>query len=543
MPVHLCTYRNSNTYKLLTAMKIRLSIKIFIGLIILVLMLFFIAKTLFEPWLIKKIEGTFNSRSENYLIQINKVHISTFASNIEIDKIEISPKQAIGDTSSLKGEITSISINRINIIKALLNKDIEIGSVKIGNCNLKGKKPFSSKKEKPIISGIQLKIGNLFLDKVNLAIESDSKSNTYSLKDGVLHIFDLFLEKNDTVDLNTIKNFDFAAKELVAVASDSVFTYQLSGIAYSNKPGNLRADSFSIHPNFNNYDFNARRKFETDRIEAVFNGIFFRGFSPIVYLNSGNLTCSYVEIDKMDMKAYRDKRKVFNHVRKPALQDMIYDYNGLVNIDSVAVMNGNITYTEQVKKADEPGMISFDQIKLRLYKITNDTAYKTEKAYSQLNAEALLMGKGKLSISLKSRIFDRSNAFSVNGSLSGMNAGDLNPMLGNNAFVYATSGKIDAMHFSFKANNFKADGSMVLRYHGLVLAVKNKQTNDTTGLKARVMSLFANIKVMDSNPNPNKEVRKGIIDYKRDPERFIINYCFKSILTGIKSSLTKKPEK
>ncbi len=524
-------------------MKIRLSVKIIIGSILVVLMLFIITKALFEPLLIRKIEDTFNTRSEKYLIQIKKVHISIFASKIEIDQIEISSKQAKRDSSDLQGEISSISLNQVKIIKALLNKEIEIGSVKIGNCDLKGKNLFPSNKGRPIISDINLKIDSLVLDKVNFIEENNSISNTYFIKDGVLHVFDLFVGKNDTLDLKAIQRFDFAAKELVAVSADSMYTYRLSGVAYGNNPEKLGADSFSIQPNCNNYDFNVRRKFQTDRIEAVFNGIFIHNFSPIDYLNSGNLTCSYVEIGNMDLMAYRDKRKVFNHVSKPAIQDMICNYQGVIKIDSIAVLNGNIIYTEQVKKADEPGMISFGKIKVRLSKITNDTTYKTENAYTQLNAEALVMGKGKLSVLLKSRIFDQSNTFSVKGSLSGMNASDLNPMLRNNAFVYATSGKIDAMYFSFRANNFKAAGNMVLLYHGLDLAVKNKRTNDTTGLKARVISLFANIKVLDANPNPNKEIRKGMIDYQRDPERFIINYCFQSILTGIKSSLVKKPGK
>jgi hypothetical protein len=48
---------------------------------------------------------------------------------------------------------------------------------------------------------------------------------------------------------------------------------------------------------------------------------------------------------------------------------------------------------------------------------------------------------------------------------------------------------------------------------------------------------------MDSNPIPGKEVRVGVIDYQRDPERFLFNYCFKSIMTGIKSSLAKDTTK
>lgn len=47
----------------------------------------------------------------------------------------------------------------------------------------------------------------------------------------------------------------------------------------------------------------------------------------------------------------------------------------------------------------------------------------------------------------------------------------------------------------------------------------------------------------DSNPVPKEAVREGIIDNPRDPERFIFNYCAKSILSGIKSSIVKSPKK
>ena len=116
-------------------------------------------------------------------------------------------------------------------------------------------------------------------------------------------------------------------------------------------------------------------------------------------------------------------------------------------------------------------------------------------------------------------------------------------MLEKNAFIYVTSGKIDAMNFSFTANNTKATGKMIMLYHGLDIAVKNKRTDDTTAFRERLISLIAKRKVLDSNPIPNEDVREGIIDYERDPERFLFNYCFKSILSGIKSSLVKSPKK
>jgi len=303
------------------------------------------------------------------------------------------------------------------------------------------------------------------------------------------------------------------------------------------------ADSFSILPNYKDYDFTARHKYQTDRIEARLSNIYLHNFSAAEYLTSKNLVSSYVEIGKLDVNAFRDKRKKFHHLKKAAFQDLIYDYSGQINIDSIGLLSGNITYTEHAEKANEPGTVTFNEYNAKIYKITNDTVYKTEKGYLKMNAEARLMGKARMTILLKGRLFDKHNAFLLNGTLSGMEVKDLNPMLEKNAFIYATSGKIDKMNFSFTADNSKASGKMILLYHGLNVAVKNKKTDDTTAIKERVTSIIANIKVIDSNPVPKEAVREGIIDNPRDPERFILNYCAKSILAGIKSSIVKSPKK
>jgi len=149
------------------------------------------------------------------------------------------------------------------------------------------------------------------------------------------------------------------------------------------------------------------------------------------------------------------------------------------------------------------------------------------------------MDKGKAVILLKSRIFDNQNTFAVNGSLSEMEAAELNPILENNAFITITSGKINAMDFSFSANNTKATGHLKLLYQGLDFDVVNKQTGETDAIAEQVKSLIANIIVMESNPMPDDGVRLGIIDYERDPEKFLFNYVVKSLTTGLKTSVTK----
>ena len=322
-----------------------------------------------------------------------------------------------------------------------------------------------------------------------------------------------------------------------------MYTFSAVGSVCSSDSMTLQADRFSIHPNYSEYPFAARHKYQTDRFEALFEAVTLHHFSFSDFIKSGDLISSYIEIGTMEMKVFRDNRKSFHHINKLPFQEMIYNYHGAIRIDSIALSGGNVSYAEHAALANEAGRISFEKIIARIYKITNDPVYKHEKGYLELYARALLMGKGKLNVHLKGRLFDQQNTFSLSGNLGSMAVEALNPILEKNAFIYATSGNIESMNFNLLANNNKATGTMTLLYHGLDIAVKNKRTDDTTAIKERVTSILANLKLMNSNPGRKETIRVGIIDKMRDPEKFLFNYCFKSILSGIKSSIINTPKR
>ena len=524
-------------------MKQKVYLKILMGIMVTAVLITFITIILLEPWIGRKIEAKFGEKYKDYSVEIDKVHLSIFTSTIELDSIKIFSKLESGGNPDLKGSIASIKIAGISLSKFLFKNNIDIRGITISNSSIKGKLPFPEKTKPPTISKTNIRIDSIRFDKIDLAIENTTNSQAFSVKEGVLKVYDLLVEKQDTLSPAIFNRFDFNANVLTAVSADSMYTFTARTIINSSTLKTMALDSFSIHPNYKEYDFTARHEFQTDRFEGGFSHIFFRDFSVSDFFKSKDLVSAYIEIGNMELRAFRDNRKKRKHVDKQAFQDMIYNYPGKINIDSIDILSGNVLYIEHAEKANEPGIISFNEIKAKIVKISNNTIYKTEKAFLQLNAEALLMGKGKLTVLLKSRIYDNQNTFSVNGNLSGMDAKDLNPMLEKNAFVYATSGRIDGMNFSFTANNDKATGKMKLLYHGLIIAVKNKRTDKTTAIKEQVSTLMANIIVLNSNPVPNEAVRVGVIDNKRNPERFLLNYCAKSIITGIKSSVIASPKK
>lgn len=521
-------------------MKQKSLIIIITGSVAFVLLVMLIIAVAVDPLAKKIIQNKFNDKVPGYVLDIGEVDISIIHSVIQLKNITLYSKQKKEGIPLMKGDLGTFNLQGIKLWKAISSKDIEISELTISNSHITGIFAFPEKAPDYKVSPLRIRIDRLILDKVFIDIKSDSTAQALLIKDGSVIFQHLEVNKSDTLSPAIIKQFDFNAEEFKTVSSDSLYTLTALGINYSGISHTLSVSNFAIQPNYSDYEFTSRHQYESDRFEADFSRVSFQGFSAEEYIKSGNLTSSYIEIGEIVMTAFRDKREKFNHVNRPTFQELIYSYPGAINIDSVGILSGTITYKEHDEKANEAGMIWFDEMKAWIYGISNDTVYKTREAYLEVKAEALLMGKGKANIFLRSRLFDSENSFSLNGTLGEMEIKELNPILEKNAFVYATSGIVESMNFSFMADNARATGNMKLIYEGLDLAVKNKRTDDTTAFKERLISAIANLKVMDSNPIPGEETRIGIIDYKRDPEKFLFNYCVKSIMSGIASSLENK---
>ena len=99
------------------------------------------------------------------------------------------------------------------------------------------------------------------------------------------------------------------------------------------------------------------------------------------------------------------------------------------------------------------------------------------------------------------------------------------------------------LKFQFKAGKDYSTGEMLFVYHDLRIALKEKEENDTTEIKEKVMSFFANTFALNQdNPKKNKAVEKVNLYYYRNPNKFIFNYSWKTILSGIKKTI-RLPEK
>src|SRR3989339_78502 len=180
-------------------MRQKLILKIVPGIVAFALLLILLTTVVAEPWIGKKIQAAFNKSSGNYLLEIGDVDISIIKSGVELENVTLIPKQGQDSLPDLRGEIASVNFKGIKLVKALFRKDIDIREVNVSNIRITGRTPFPKKDIPPKVSSLNIRIDSLFFDNVTVDIESTSTARAYSVNDGILKIYDLRVNKLDTL--------------------------------------------------------------------------------------------------------------------------------------------------------------------------------------------------------------------------------------------------------------------------------------------------------------------------------------------------------
>ena len=513
--------------------------KVLSGIVITILLIIIVINAIVEPWLIKKIETAVHEKSDSYQIDIKGLDILIFQRGVSLKNITVQSVTATDSVPVFLGNISSIEVKGIKLMGALLRKEIEIRELVVSNSDLNGELAFPKQQGAKIVSPVSVRISKIVVDELDVTIANAASAQSFLMKEGYLKANNFHVEKMDTLTPEAIGQFDFNTKEFTMVSPDSLNTFSAMDVSYLASTNDLSVSSFSLLPNYTNYQFTGLFPYRKARVNVEINELVFHDFPVANFLKSGNIISSSVEIGKMELQLFIDKRKGFSPEPKAVFLQRLYDFPGIVHIDSIVVLDGSVVYLEHAELADEPAVIWFDALNAHVYNMTNDTIFKTEEGYFDFKADALFMSKAKMNIALTGRLFDREHSFNMNGNLSSIAIAEVNAIVEKNLFINAESGTIDAMNFSLAANDTKATGKMILLYHDLKIAVVNKQTNESKALKEKVVSGIANIIVMDANPKKGKTVREAVIEHDREPEKPFFNYCALSLLSGIKPSLIK----
>ncbi|MFO7876996.1 MAG: hypothetical protein R6U55_10500 [Desulfovermiculus sp.] len=128
----------------------------------------------------------------------------------------------------------------------------------------------------------------------------------------------------------------------------------------------------------------------------------------------------------------------------------------------------------------------------------------------------------------------------VEGSLQPMELAVINNMLEKSEPMKIEEGKLNAFEFELELKAQNSEGSLVMSYDDLKIAVLNFDGEQQQ--KARLASFWANKMILNSSYPKGDEPEPVSIYFERDEKRSIINFWWKSIFSGAKKALGIEPK-
>jgi hypothetical protein len=295
---------------------------------------------------------------------------------------------------------------------------------------------------------------------------------------------------------------------------------------------------FHLEPLFSQHDYTRKLGYQTDWMDIRISALKLKRVNLRSLLFEGKIQVGLLEIDSLLLNDYRDKRVPPRPgFRPPMPQDGIRKLKTYLRIDTVMLKGGRADYAEQV--GEKPGTIFFDKLSATFTGLTNDSILLGAGLVSELKGTAWLMGKGKLDATVRFNFGDPKNSFTFTAQMGTVDLTEINPMLTNLLPARVESGKIKKLIVPIVyANNDVAKGELLFYYNDLSIGLIDKKQTTWTKIKTGVVNFAANDLVLNNdNPSKSGKMHTGKIYFERDKEKGIVNFFWKSTLSGLKSTM------
>ncbi len=498
-----------------------------------------------------------------YALEARSLQVHSYPADILVQGIKVTPlkswDEAPGRKSMVSVTIPEIRLHGFFFDRAIFDNVWMLDSmavdhpqvvVEIGQDTAKLNKsgvpvPSGYIRMPPFMKTADVKKVSISDATAGLIVHKPGKSQSYSLKDFILEI-DHFRVDSATranplaAPLFNSDNITFSSPGFSWSSPDSMYRYSIGRFGFSTASAGGFLDSVVVTPNFSRTDFSRISVCQADRIDMQVPGITISKVDLRKLIFQRQLVAASLRADGLIMHDYLDKRVPFDSTRRPLMPgQMIMQVKYPINIDTIAVSNGFVSYEEQT--ADEPGRVFFDKVNATLTGFSTLTGSTTLTGYPgevELHGTMSLMGKAPAEAWFHFLTTHPRDSFTFHARIGELDLTAINPMLSKLVPASIKHGTATSTEIGqVNGNNIQAIGRMNFRYENLDVKIHPKQPGTWKSLEQSVMTGLANLFLADNNPNDDGKMKQGIIYFERDPSKGFFNFVWKSILSGLKSSV------
>lgn len=497
-----------------------------------------------------------------YVINYDKFNLDEVAGSLNVTNIHLAFDSLVYKDFLEKKDAPSILVNiwipslnvwGVQTPRALIDKEVVGERVEIINPLIEIIYTGMNKDSAPPIPPQQVfrqLLGNLNKIRVkeiavsNALIFTHQWNNHDSIitaRDISLRLADFALEDNSPGDSSRFlfsKEIMLTAGKIDWMNDRKLYRYEANNIEMSSKDKTILCGKMSIDPLLGEEAFANKVKTQVDRIDLVLDRLQMRNLD-FIKLFHGVVEADSLLISKAALKVYKDFGQPRDHVNRvgtfPHQTLMKLPY--LINIRKAVVTNGFVEYKQNTPKTGKKGKVQFYAVSAVINNITNQPEAIRANNICRADTRSLFMNTAKVKAVFFFNLASNNGGFSIDGHIGNFDAKRLNSISQPLASAKIVNGTINGVDLHIKGSDYKGEAEITFLYNNLKVAVLEKNKEDGTLDKKKLVSMAANILIKNSNPGNNEKVRIGNGTFERDTNRSFFNLVWKSVFVALSETL------
>lgn len=213
-----------------------------------------------------------------------------------------------------------------------------------------------------------------------------------------------------------------------------------------------------------------------------------------------------------------------NRHGEPKEKKMPYQWKIGLAIDTLQIEKGTIVYSERAEGLDGIGSLSFDSLNMTALNFHNFEESKP----TTIQADMYFMKESKIEIALEMPLNTETFEGKISGFCTQIEIPSLNKMISPIARFQANTGTIQKAWFDAKIRDGHASGNFYITYTNLTASLLKKDSDK----KRKFLSGLINTILAK-----NAEAKQGEINYQREYNDSLLRYIWRSIRSGLITSL------
>ncbi|MFK5857521.1 MAG: hypothetical protein QM503_15430 [Bacteroidota bacterium] len=500
------------------------------------------------------VDFVYTDTLKNSFALIKNISYSINNENINISGIEGgSIQKQIKSDSYLHYSLSDLNINGIEITQTYPH-NINFDNINIDDFKLNleshdvssGIKKPSKKKKKIIFPKFINTLNISTISGDNFDIDHLTISDT-SVKKLVLNKI-YFLIHSIKIDSNTFDNNNFVFADSLSVrlnnnyfiSKDSLYATSINNITYNFIDNKLTIDTLLMKPRFKTAEFFKKAIYQIGMMNISTNRIICSNIRFEKLIKHGDIHIGSIDTYGLEMFIFRNKKYEMNpNVYKKMPQEALLSMNKVLTIDSLKTHDSYIQYKQLSEKSVIPGVIFLDKVNLSVFNINNDLKVIDNTSSMVAIFKAQLLGESPTDLKMTFPILSPAHDFWVSGSVDNVDFTKLNSMTQNLVGVTLKKGTGELEIPLISGNSEHSEGSINFKYKKLKIELYDREkAQNAKGLGGNMANLLLNdILIKSNNPGFLGKTRTGEVYFKRNTQKSIVSYTWKSILSGIMSTM------